>query len=69
MHSTLHGSTENASVFLDEDRIWFEDTFVGLSRLRTVTLRNKSEHIIPFKWKRFATQLMDEDEKSRYVLK
>lgn len=46
----LRCSTENCPVRIDRGSIRMEDTFLGLSRSKILTIHNRSNYIVKYKW-------------------
>ncbi|XP_069696766.1 hydrocephalus-inducing protein-like [Periplaneta americana] len=42
-----------------------QDTYTGLSRDHTITLYNKSDHIISYKWKKYSSREVEEAQSER----
>lgn len=57
----LQGSAENCSIRIDRGSVRMEETYLGLSRSKTLTIHNRSDYIVKYKW----MLLKDEDEDNR----
>jgi hypothetical protein len=40
-----------------------EDTYLGLSRSKTLTIHNRSDYIVKFQWMRFKDKVADTQRK------
>nr|XP_034173204.1 hydrocephalus-inducing protein homolog isoform X3 [Osmia lignaria] len=54
----LQGSAENCTIRIDRGSVRMEETYLGLSRSKTLTIHNRSDYIVKYKW----MLLKDEDE-------
>ena len=63
----LHGTAQDVNVRLDKNSIRIEDTYITMSNQRTVTLHNRSDIIVHFAWKRFATADEEQQQKLREI--
>ena len=63
IYTQLYGSARDANVRLDRSSITIEDTFIGLSSQRSVVLHNRSDVVVHFEWKAFASKMEEEMQK------
>ena len=57
MWAQLHGSAVDVNVRLDRSSLTLESTYLGLSSQRTVVLHNRSNVVVHYQWKAFASEL------------
>lgn len=62
----LHCSAENVPIRLMENFIKMEDTCLGLTRSRAITICNESDYIVNFKWVRNRSSEEDDALKQKY---
>lgn len=67
IYVALHGAAQDINVRLDKNSLRIEDTYVTMSNQRTVTLHNRSDIIVHFEWKKFATLEEEEQQKLKEV--
>jgi hydrocephalus-inducing protein len=63
VYTRLYGSARDTNVRLDRSSITMEDTFIGLSSQRSVVLHNRSDVVVHFEWKAFASKMEEEMQK------
>lgn len=63
VYTQLYGSARDANVRLDRSSITMEDTYIGLSSQRSVTLHNRSDVVVHFEWKAFASKMEEDMQK------
>jgi hydrocephalus-inducing protein len=61
----LYGAAQDVNVRLDKNSIRIEDTYITMSNQRTITLHNRSDIIVHFEWKKYATLEEEEHQKLR----
>ena len=64
---SLYGSAQDVNVRLDKNSLRIEDTYITMSNQRTVTIHNRSDIIVHFEWKKFATVEEEEQQKFKEV--
>ena len=64
---SLYGAAQDVNVRLDRNSIRIEDTYITMNNQRTVTLVNRSDIIVHYEWKRFATAEEEEQQKLREI--
>lgn len=57
----LSATAENAHVDLEKSSIYFRDTYMGLTNQQTLEVFNRSQYIVKYKWKQYATHMDDVD--------
>ncbi|XP_056381388.1 hydrocephalus-inducing protein homolog isoform X2 [Hyla sarda] len=62
----LYGAAADMNVRLDKNSLTIEKTFLSLANQRTVTIFNRSDIIVHFQWKEFASQQEEERQKQRF---
>ena len=63
----LYGSAQDVNVRLDKNSLRIEDTYITMSNQRTVTIHNRSDIIVHYEWKRFATIEEEEHQKLKEI--
>ena len=61
----LYGAAQDANVRLDKNSIRIENTFISMANQRTVSISNRSDVIAHFRWTKFATQVEEDQQKTR----
>lgn len=59
----LYGTAQDFNVRLDKNSLRIEDTYITMNNQRTVTIHNRSDIILHYEWKKFAT--MEEEEQQK----
>lgn len=67
VYMSVSGTSQDAAVRLDKSSLDIEDTYISLANQRTVTISNRSDVIVHFRWTRFATSADEERQKITYV--
>ncbi|XP_048264437.1 hydrocephalus-inducing protein homolog [Bombus terrestris] len=62
----LRCSTENCPVRIDRGSIRMEDTFLGLSRSKILTIHNRSNYIVKYKWMQLESIEADNERREHY---
>ncbi|XP_053911597.1 hydrocephalus-inducing protein homolog, partial [Cuculus canorus] len=65
IHTTLYGVAVDVNIGLERSSLTVEKTYLTLSNCSTVVLHNRSEITAHFRWKSFATQEKEDQEKLR----
>ncbi|XP_058802835.1 hydrocephalus-inducing protein homolog [Phymastichus coffea] len=68
LRSLLHGEAAECDAGLARERLAMKDTYLGLSRLATVEIRNDSEFALAAEWARHASAEEDAREMERRLL-
>ncbi|XP_036144321.1 LOW QUALITY PROTEIN: hydrocephalus-inducing protein [Monomorium pharaonis] len=63
---TLRSSAINSTIRLDRGSIRMEDTYLGLSRSKVLTIHNRSDYVVKFQWMRFKDNDTDVQRKEEY---
>jgi hydrocephalus-inducing protein len=63
----LYGAAQDINVRLDKNSIRIEDTYITMENQRTVTISNRSDTIVHYEWKKFATIEEEEQQKLKEV--
>jgi hydrocephalus-inducing protein len=63
----LYGAAQDVNVRLDKNSIRIEDTYITMNNQRTVTIHNRSDIIVRYEWKKFATQEEEEQQKLKEI--
>lgn len=59
----LYGGAYDANVRLDKNSLRIENTYISMANQRTVTISNRSDVIVHYKWKQCATSEEEEQQK------
>ncbi|XP_046384780.1 hydrocephalus-inducing protein-like [Ischnura elegans] len=65
LYSSIIATAKNSPVSLSNEKLEFEDTFMGLSRKSVISIHNNSSHVVKFKWKQFSSIEEDKTEAER----
>ena len=65
VHVCAYGAAVDANVRLDKNSLRIENTFISMANQRTVTISNRSDVIVHYQWKPFATREEEEQQKER----
>lgn len=63
----LHGVAQDVNVRLDKNAVRIEDTYITMTNQRTLTIHNRSDAIVHYEWKKFATYEEEQQQKLRVV--
>jgi hydrocephalus-inducing protein len=67
VYVTLYGAAQDVNIRLDKNSIRIEDTYVTMNNQRTITIHNRSDIIVNYSWKKFATIEEEEHQKLREI--
>ena len=67
VYVNVYGVSQDINVRLEKSSIHFEQTYLDMINQRTVTLANRSNQLVHFQWKQFATEREEEQEKLRQL--
>lgn len=67
MYVNVYGVSQDINVRLEKSSIHFEQTYLDMINQRTVTLANRSNQLVHFQWKQFATEREEEQQKLRQL--
>ncbi|XP_076237948.1 hydrocephalus-inducing protein-like [Calliopsis andreniformis] len=59
-------SAQNCPVRIDRSSIRMEETYLGLSRSKVVTIHNRSDYIVKYKWMLLKDATTDDQQKKEY---
>ncbi|XP_067905917.1 hydrocephalus-inducing protein homolog [Heterodontus francisci] len=62
----LYGAATDINVRLDKNSVMIERTYISLANQRVVSICNRSDIIVHFQWKAFATPEEEEQQKIRF---
>lgn len=65
VYISLYGAAIDVNVRLDKNTLKLENTFISCTSQRTAVIHNRSEHIVNFRWTRFATLSEEIQHKER----
>jgi hydrocephalus-inducing protein len=68
IYVSLYGAAQDVNVRLDKNSIRIEDTFITMSNQRTVTITNRSEIIVHYEWKKYATSEEEHQQKIKEIV-
>lgn len=63
----LRSSAMNCTIRIDRGSIRMEDTYLGLSRSKVLTIHNRSDYVVRFQWMRFKDNDTDVQRKKEYA--
>lgn len=63
----LQSSAENCHIRIDRGTVRLEETFLGLSRSKTLLIHNRSNHIVKYKWMLFESVEADNERKEQWA--
>lgn len=63
VYVSMYGSSQDMNVRLDKNSLRIEDTYITMTNQRTVTIHNRSDIIVHYEWKKFATIEEEEQQK------
>ncbi|XP_033896012.3 hydrocephalus-inducing protein-like [Acipenser ruthenus] len=66
IYISLYGAATDINVRLDKNSVIIEKTFLSLANQRVITISNRSDVIVHFQWKAFATQEEEDQQKLRF---
>lgn len=56
---TLQSLAINCTIRIDRGSVRMEDTYIGLSRSKLLTIHNRSDYVVKFQWMRFKDKNAD----------
>ncbi|KAL0967855.1 hypothetical protein UPYG_G00258380 [Umbra pygmaea] len=65
VYISLYGAAADVNVRLDRNSVILEKTYISMSNQRSVSIVNRSDTMLHYQWKRFATDQEEEEEKLR----
>ncbi|KAG2469946.1 HYDIN protein, partial [Polypterus senegalus] len=65
IYIALYGAASDVNVRLNKSSVIIEKTYVSLTNQRSLTIYNRSDIIVHYKWKSLATQEEEDEEKTR----
>ncbi|KTG35348.1 hypothetical protein cypCar_00023228 [Cyprinus carpio] len=65
---SLYGESADINVGLDKNNVMVEKTYISLASYKKVAIINKSDSIVHYQWKKFATEHEEERDKLRLSL-
>ncbi|XP_033116735.1 hydrocephalus-inducing protein homolog isoform X2 [Anneissia japonica] len=66
VYINLYGCASDANVRLDKSSVRIENTFISMANQRAVTISNRSNVIVHYQWKPFATLEEEMQQKERF---
>ncbi|XP_047008963.2 hydrocephalus-inducing protein homolog isoform X3 [Ictalurus punctatus] len=67
IYISLYGASTDINVRLDKNSLWVEKTYITMANQRTVAILNRSDSIVHFQWKSFATEEEEEQYRLRLI--
>uniref|UniRef100_A0A3B4CPM5 HYDIN/VesB/CFA65-like Ig-like domain-containing protein n=1 Tax=Pygocentrus nattereri TaxID=42514 RepID=A0A3B4CPM5_PYGNA len=67
VYISLYGASTDVSVRLDKNSVLVEKTYITMANQRTVAILNRSDTIVHYQWKSFATEEEEEQHKLRFI--
>ncbi|KAK2848119.1 hypothetical protein Q7C36_009801 [Tachysurus vachellii] len=69
IYINLYGASTDINVRLDKNSLWVEKTYISMANQCTVAILNRSDTIVHFQWKSFATEVEEEQHRLRFFSK
>ena len=66
IYVSLYGAAVDANVRLDKSTLRIDNTYISMANQRTITIHNRSDVLVHFKWSPFATKMEEDMQKERY---
>jgi len=63
---TLRSSAINCTIEFDTDNVKLEETYLGLSRSKILTIHNRSDYVVKFQWMRYEDEKTDIQRREKY---
>jgi hydrocephalus-inducing protein len=67
VYVNLYGAAQDINVRLEKNSIRIEDTYITMNNQRTITIANRSDVIVHYEWKKFATSEEEEQQKLKEI--
>ena len=67
IYSKLYGVAQDINVRLEKNSLRIEDTFITMTNQRTVTINNRSDILVHFEWKKYATSEEEDQQKLKTI--
>jgi len=67
VYVSLYGAAVDANVRLDKSTLRIDNTYICMANQRTLTIHNRSDVLVHFKWSPFATKMEEDMQKERYL--
>ncbi|XP_035381538.1 hydrocephalus-inducing protein homolog [Electrophorus electricus] len=68
VYVSLYGASSDVNVRLDRNSVLLEKTYITMASERTVAILNRSDSIVHYQWKSFATQEEEEQHRLRFCM-
>ena len=68
IYVSLYGTAQDINVRLDKSSIRIEDTYITMCNQRSVTIHNRSDIIVHFEWKKFATRELEQQHRLKEIM-
>ncbi|KAI4897658.1 hypothetical protein NFI96_025643 [Prochilodus magdalenae] len=66
VYISLYGASTDVNVRLDKNSVLMEKTYISMANQRTVAILNRSNTLVHYQWKSFATEEEEEQHKLRF---
>lgn len=63
LRTKLRSSAMNCTIRMDRGSVKMEDTYLGMSRSKVITIHNRSDYIVKYKWMRYGSNKEDNARK------
>ena len=63
----MYGASTDINIRLDKNSVLVEKTYITMANQRTVAILNRSDTIVHYQWKSFATEEEEEQHKLRFI--
>ncbi|XP_062403912.1 hydrocephalus-inducing protein homolog [Sardina pilchardus] len=68
VYISLYGAATDANVRLERNSVLLEKTYISMANQRSVAIVNRSDAIVHYQWKSFATEEEEEQHKQRFCV-
>lgn len=66
IYISLHGAATDVNVRLERNSVLLEKTYISMANQRSVAIVNRSDTIVHYQWKSFATEEEEEQQRKRW---
>ena len=67
IYVNLYGAAQDVNVRLEKNSIRIEDTYITMNNQRSVTINNRSDILVRYEWKKYATYEEEEQQKLKEI--
>lgn len=66
VYISLYGAATDVNVRLERNSVLLEKTYISMANQRSVNIVNRSDAIVHYQWKSFATEEEEEQQRKRW---